>query len=186
MLVVPPGLDDEFLAQPEPGPRTLRLAFLGSWVERKGIDPLVAAASDCWQNMVNWSWSCLARGGARRSCAGHFQVKPDHEFRGPTLASTELAAAVNAAAILFFPVFVKATEWQPPRRWRAAARWSRRTQGLAATFAMARCLLVPFGDPPALARSLRHLAEDPDFGFGRKGRLAPRAGKPLAGKCADA
>lgn len=103
-VVVPPCVDDEYLAVPEPGKRPLVIAFMGSWVGRKGLHQLVPVMTRILGRFPGVRFEVFGTGGAVAAVQGAFP----EEQRGritvhPRISNQEIAAGLSRARIFFFP-----------------------------------------------------------------------------------
>lgn len=162
LRTIPPGIDEEFLALPEPGPRAPRLAFLGSWIERKGVGELAAGAAEALAAAPGLELEAF---GTSRD-AGAVRAAFPEAVRARVLVSGRLAPEQLAAGLARASIFVFPTRYEG--------------YGMATAEAMAAgcavvttptgfggdlrdgedALLIPPGDAPALARAVRRLVGD--------------------------
>jgi glycosyltransferase involved in cell wall biosynthesis len=104
MEVIPPGLEPDYLGLPAPGIRAERVAFLGSWIERKGIAHLVETMIPLMESRPQLQLDLLGV-----NCS---DAVPLHQFPASLhpriavkerLSMAELIAALPRARVFFFP-----------------------------------------------------------------------------------
>lgn len=103
-VVVPPCVDDEYLAVPEPGMRQPVVAFMGSWVGRKGLHQLVPVMTRILERFPEARFEVFGTGGAVEAVHGGFPA----EQRGriavhQRISNQEIADRLSRARIFFFP-----------------------------------------------------------------------------------
>jgi glycosyltransferase involved in cell wall biosynthesis len=164
--LIPHGLPEPFRALPPPEPATegpLRLAFVGSWIQRKGREDAVAVAQALREQAVGFTLSLLGTGGSEAEVLESFPASMRECLRVvPRYRHAELPALLREHHVLLFPSHAEG-------------------YGMALVEAMACGLapistpvgvapevvrdgetgrLVPIGDVPGLTAAVRALAED--------------------------
>jgi len=167
VVVAPPGVDAEFLAARRNGARgPMRAAFIGSWIDRKGVPELVSAWTDTIEAFPDARLSVLGAGAPEAAVLDHFPaavrasvaVVPrfersaltglleDHDvfvlpswFEGVPLSTLEAAAAGMACLVSDASGHREVFGEDPEHR---------------------GGVLVPAGDAGSLAAALRRLASD--------------------------
>ena len=144
------------------------LLCVGAVTPAKGHDVLL----DALATATDLAWRCTCVGGLDRDPASSTAAPRDSDdglgdrvrFPGPR-TGTELDRAYAAADLLVLASRAETTAWSSPRRWPAASRWSpprsagcRRRSGAGGRHPAG--LLVPPGDPAALAAALRAWLDD--------------------------
>jgi glycosyltransferase involved in cell wall biosynthesis len=166
IAVIPHGLPEPFRAQPPPellpeGP--VRIAFVGSWIQRKGNEDIVAVARALLEQGVAFSLSLLGTGFSEAEVLGAFPEPVRRHLRVvPRYRHAELPGLLREHEVLLFPSHAEG-------------------YGMALIEAMACGLApvttpvgvapevvregvsgrqVPIGDVPGLTAAVRALAED--------------------------
>jgi glycosyltransferase involved in cell wall biosynthesis len=167
LSVIPHGLSEAFLACPPPEPGAgeapLRIAFVGSWIQRKGREELVAVAGALRSQGVPFTLELLGTGEPEDAVRGAFAPEVRAQVRVvPHYRNGELPGLLQGAEVLLFPSHAEG-------------------YGMALVEAMACGLapvttpvgvapevvrdgqtgrLLPVGDVAGLTRAVRALAED--------------------------
>jgi glycosyltransferase involved in cell wall biosynthesis len=159
---VPPGVDEEFLAHPVPGPRAPRLVFLGSWIERKGIAELVPAATALLTQHPQLELDLLGTGRGEAALRECFPAPVRPRVHGAGLISTaELARRLIRASIFVLPARYEGFGMATAEAMACGCAVVTTPTGFGADLQDgANALLVPFQSPDALTRSLARLVTD--------------------------
>jgi Glycosyltransferase len=103
-VVVEPGLDAEYLATPFSVQKDNRLAYTGSWIDRKGIDKLTAVLSRILSQDQTLHFDVYGTGGNSGAVlAGFPATLHDRVTVHGRLSNTELAESLAKAKVFFFP-----------------------------------------------------------------------------------
>jgi glycosyltransferase involved in cell wall biosynthesis len=169
LSVIPHGLSEAFLARPAPEPSPgppggpVRIAFVGSWLQRKGREEVVAVARMLGAQGVLFSLDLLGTGTPEDEVRGAFAPEVRAHVRVvPRYRNGDLPSLLQGAEVLLFPSHAEG-------------------YGMALVEAMA-CGLAPVttpvgvapevvkdgqtgrllrvGDVPGLTQAIRALAED--------------------------
>ena len=105
MEVIPLGLDPAFLDQLAPaGEREERVAFLGSWIARKGIAPLVAAAVPLLRERPELHLDLLGLGKTAETVPAAFPAELHPRVHvEPHLTVPEIIARLSRAKVFLLP-----------------------------------------------------------------------------------
>ena len=103
--VIPPGLEPVFLERPSPvGTRENRVAFLGSWIARKGTAPLLAAAVPLLRGRPDLQLDLLGVGETAETVLAAFPAELHPRLHvEPRLAVPEIIARLSRATVFFLP-----------------------------------------------------------------------------------
>lgn len=107
LCLIPHGLPEPFRALPPPellaeGP--LRLAFVGSWIQRKGREDVVAVACALLEQHVAFSLSILGTGTGEAEVLAAFPATARERIRVvPRYRHAELPALLREHEVLLFP-----------------------------------------------------------------------------------
>jgi glycosyltransferase involved in cell wall biosynthesis len=154
ITLIPHGLPEPFraLAPPEPlteGP--LRLAFVGSWIQRKGREDVVAVARELHEQGIAFSLSLLGTGFGEAEVLEAFPTSVRERIRVvPRYRHAELPGLLREHEVLLFPSHAEG-------------------YGMALIEAMA-CGLAPLSTPVGVAPEV--------IREGRSGRLIPIGAVP--------
>lgn len=102
--VVEPGLDKEYLSMPFTLAKQERVAYLGTWIQRKGINILSSVMSNVLAQQPQTSFHVYGTGGEREAVLACFP--PEFHKRivvYPRLTSQEIAEGLSQARVFFFP-----------------------------------------------------------------------------------
>jgi glycosyltransferase involved in cell wall biosynthesis len=104
MEVIPPGLEADYLALPEPDVREERVAFLGSWIERKGTAHLVRTMIPLMENRPDLHLDLLGVGCPEAVPLAKFPSALQARITvAPRLPLAELLPLLRRARVFFFP-----------------------------------------------------------------------------------
>lgn len=104
MEVIPLGLEAEYLDRPAPGVREQRVAFLGSWIERKGLAHLVKTMVPLLERRPGLRLDLFGAHGGDKSPLADFPEALHRRISvQPRLAIPELIAGISRARVFFFP-----------------------------------------------------------------------------------
>jgi glycosyltransferase involved in cell wall biosynthesis len=158
--VAPPGLDDEFLAHAEPDPRPARLAFLGSWIERKGVGALAAATAAVMAEVPALEIDLLGTGGADARASYPEAVRARVHVAG-RLSTAELSRRLAGSSIFAFPSRYEGFGMAVAEAMACGCAVVTTRTGFGGDLKDGEdALLVGFDDPGALAIALRRLVSD--------------------------
>lgn len=105
--LIPHGLPEPFRALPPPEPRAegpLRLAFVGSWIQRKGREDVVAVARELREQGVAFSLSLFGTGTAEAEVLEAFPISVREHVRVvPRYRHAELPGLLREHEVLLFP-----------------------------------------------------------------------------------
>ncbi|WP_218081027.1 glycosyltransferase family 4 protein [Anthocerotibacter panamensis] len=102
--VVEPGLDEEYLAVPFQAQRAERLAFMGSWIPRKGIDQLCTVMSRLLVEQPKLHLDLYGTGATPLTVLGGFPESVRARITvHPCLSNQEIAQGLALAKVFFFP-----------------------------------------------------------------------------------
>ncbi len=105
--LIPHGLPAPFLALPPPEPFAegpLRLAFVGSWIQRKGREDVVAVAQALLEQGVAFSLTLLGTGASEAEVLAAFPIPVREHLRVvPRYRHAELPALLREQEVLLFP-----------------------------------------------------------------------------------
>lgn len=160
--VVEPGLDKEYLAAPVSSERQNRVAYVGSWVLRKGVGTLTEVMT-----------RVLARDQSLRFDVYGTGVNPDlilasfpAELRQrisvyPRLANQELAEGLSKAKVFFFPTQYEGFGMALAEAMACGCAPVTTRTGFGATLLDGKeALLCDFTDAPAMERAVLKLLRD--------------------------
>ncbi|MDQ3621184.1 MAG: glycosyltransferase family 4 protein [Verrucomicrobiota bacterium] len=102
--VVPPGVDEEYIAATHGQRRGLRVAYVGSWIERKGVDHLATVMTRVLRRFPEAELEVFGTGGscdeARAAFPGDVRLRVTvHGW----LSNAEAAQRLSCARVFFFP-----------------------------------------------------------------------------------
>ncbi|SEN12610.1 Glycosyltransferase involved in cell wall bisynthesis [Stigmatella aurantiaca] len=108
LSVIPHGLSGAFLERPAPEPGApegpVRIAFVGSWLQRKGREELVAVAAALRAQGVPFSLELLGTGAPEDEVRGAFSPDVRAQVRVvPRYRNEDLPGLLQGAEILLFP-----------------------------------------------------------------------------------
>ena len=105
MEVIPLGLEPAFLGLPPPaGERENRVAFLGTWIARKGTAPLVAATVPLLRERPELKLDLLGVGETVAAVLAAFPAELHPRIQvEPRLAVPEIIARLSRAKVFFLP-----------------------------------------------------------------------------------
>jgi glycosyltransferase involved in cell wall biosynthesis len=104
MEVIPPGLEPDYLALPEPGRREQRVAFLGSWIGRKGTAHLVRTMIPLMEGRPELRLDLLGVGCPEAVPLANFPTALQARITvAPRLPIAELLPLLQRARVFFFP-----------------------------------------------------------------------------------
>jgi glycosyltransferase involved in cell wall biosynthesis len=102
--VVEPGLDKEFLSLPFIQMKQEKIAYLGTWISRKGINILSAVMSKVLTQQPQISFDVYGTGGQRDAVLACFPPELHERIAvHPRLTNQELAEGLVKAKVFFFP-----------------------------------------------------------------------------------
>lgn len=102
--VVEPGLDKEYLSLPFIPNKEKRVAFMGSWIDRKGVKNIIIVMSKLLEQNSNLHFDVYGTGGARDNIFASFPVNLHNRIHVyPRLSNKEMAGSLSRAAVFFFP-----------------------------------------------------------------------------------
>ncbi len=102
--VVEPGLDDEYLLMPFTYEKENRVAYIGSWIARKGISKLTAVMTRILTSDANLYFDMYGTISSRETVLTHFpDALHDRILVHGRLSNSELAARLARAKVFFFP-----------------------------------------------------------------------------------
>ncbi len=102
--VVEPGLDREYYAVPFTTQKEGRVAFTGTWTDRKGVDTLSAVMTRVLTENQNLYFDVYGTGGAQDSVLACFPSElHDRIVVHSRLSNQEIAAGLARAKVFFFP-----------------------------------------------------------------------------------
>ncbi|MBX3736149.1 MAG: glycosyltransferase family 4 protein [Candidatus Didemnitutus sp.] len=159
---VPPGLDEEFLVHPAPGPRAPRLVFLGSWIDRKGIAELVPSATALLTQYPQLELDLLGTARSEAELRECFPALVRPRVHGAGLLSTaELARRLTRASIFVLPARYEGFGMATAEAMACGCAVVTTPTGFGADLQDGvNALRVPFQSPDALTRALARLTTD--------------------------
>ena len=171
LSVIPHGLDAAFLGLPAPsatpetgvGPAPLRVAFVGSWIQRKGREDVVAAASELSTRGVPFTLSLLGTGTAEAEVLAAFPATLRERLRVvPRYAHAELPWLLAGEEVMLFPSHAEGFGMALVEAMACGLAPVSSPVGVAPQVVRdgETGRLVPIGDVSALVGALRWLAED--------------------------
>ncbi len=162
VAVVPPGLDDEFLAASAPTARPSRLAFLGSWIERKGVDTLVAAVTPLLERHPETELELIGTSRGEEELRALFPTPLRPRLHVPgRISREELAQRLTRASIFVLPARYEGFGMATAEAMACGCAAVTTPTGFGADLRdQENALVVPIGDAPALRRALEHLITD--------------------------
>lgn len=105
--LIPHGLPEPFRALPPPEPITegpLRLAFVGTWIQRKGREDVVAVARELYEQGVAFSLSLMGTGTGEAEVLESFPASVRERIRVvPRYRHAELPSLLREHEVLLFP-----------------------------------------------------------------------------------
>jgi glycosyltransferase involved in cell wall biosynthesis len=102
--VVEPGLDEEYLSLPFIAQKEERVAFMGTWITRKGIGNLSAVMTKVLSNCPNVYFDIYGTGGAKDTILASFSPKLHNRITVyPRLSNQDIAKGLGKAKVFFFP-----------------------------------------------------------------------------------
>jgi glycosyltransferase involved in cell wall biosynthesis len=104
VAVVEPGLDEEYLSLPFIPQKQDRIAFMGSWIDRKGINNLIAVMTKVLTQYPNINFDIYGSGKSSETIRADFPASlGDRITVYPRLSNQEIATGLAKAKIFFFP-----------------------------------------------------------------------------------
>lgn len=157
------GVEREFVCQRPVGTRRMRLIFLAQWLPRKGIRDLVEAFETLAQANPDLGLLCAGTGQSGDAVLGAF--RPDVRDRVsvyPSLNRAEMLALLQSADIFVFPTWFEGFSGALLEGMAAGLAVVATAAGSATDLLDDRrnALIIPCGDPPALARAVQELIDD--------------------------
>lgn len=168
LSVIPHGLDDAFHARPVPSGAApegapLRVAFVGSWIQRKGHEDVVAVASTLHARGVPFSLSLYGTGVGEAGVRASFPGALRERVRVvPRYAHAELPRLLEGEEVLLFPSHAEGFGMALVEAMACALAPVTTPVGVAPQVVRegeTGCL-VPVGDVAGLVAALAALAED--------------------------
>ena len=162
MEVIPLGLEPEYLGLPAPAAREERVAFLGSWIERKGIAHLVQTMAGLLER----------RRELRLDLFGVNRVETDplRDFPPglharitvqPRMRIPELIAGMSRARVFFFPSEYEGFGLGLAEAMACGCAAVTTATGFGADLVNGReALICTFGDVPAMSAAIERLLDD--------------------------
>jgi len=103
-VVVPPCVDEEYLAIPEPTRRDPVIAFVGTWVGRKGLHQLVPVMTNILRRFSEARFEVFGTNGAVDAVHGGFPEGLRNRITvHRRISNQEIAAHLSRTRIFFFP-----------------------------------------------------------------------------------
>ncbi|HVU32059.1 MAG TPA: glycosyltransferase family 4 protein [Opitutaceae bacterium] len=164
-LAVPPGLDGEFLHVSPPAARAPRIAFLGSWISRKGVDALVPAAASVLTAWPGVTLDLLGTGADPAAVRANFppSVRARVEVAG-RLSGQAVAERLAAAAIFVLPARYEGYGMAIAEAMACGCAVVTTRTGFGADLQDGKsAILVGFDDVPALSAAISRLIANPQF-----------------------
>jgi len=164
-VVVPPCVDEEYLAVPEPVERPPVVAFMGSWVGRKGLHQLIPVMTRILQRFPEVRFEVFGTGGAEAAVKGAFP----EEVRGritvyKRISNQEIANRLSQARIFFFPSVYEGFGMSLSEAMACGCASVTTPTGFGAELKDGEeAILCGFEDQDAMERSVAKLIEDPAF-----------------------
>jgi glycosyltransferase involved in cell wall biosynthesis len=104
VAVVEPGLDKEYLSLPFIPQKQDRIAFMGSWIDRKGINNLITVMIRILTQHPTFQFDIYGTGSTPASIHNDFPVNlRDRITVYPRLSNQDIANGIAQAKIFFFP-----------------------------------------------------------------------------------
>ncbi len=163
MAVVLLGLEPIFLDRHWRNPRREEVCFLGSWIERKGVAPLVAVMTELLGERPNLRLHLFGTDSTAPA-----EMFPE-ELRGrvvvhPWLANEDIIAGLSAAKIFFFPTEYEGFGLALAEAMACGCAAVTTATGFGANLQDGQeALICPFGDTGAMKKAVRRLLEDEPF-----------------------
>lgn len=102
--VVEPGLDEEYLSLPFISQKQERVAFIGTWIARKGVKNLSTVMTRVLTQHPDLNFDIYGTGGARDTVLASFPAKLHTRIAvHPRLSNQEIANGLAQAKVFFFP-----------------------------------------------------------------------------------
>lgn len=168
LSVIPHGLDAAFLGLPAPGGPSdtagpLRIAFVGTWIQRKGREDVVAVASALSAHAVPFTLSLLGTGVGEAEVLASFPAAVRERLRVvPRYVHTELPRLLAGEEVMLFPSHAEGFGMALVEAMACGLAPVSSPVGVAPQVVREgeTGRLVPIGDVPGLVAALRGLAED--------------------------
>ncbi|MFP2928199.1 glycosyltransferase family 4 protein [Pyxidicoccus sp. 3LG] len=171
LSVIPHGLDAAFLGRPIPGDTgdtsegkaPLRVAFVGSWIQRKGCEDVVAVVSELTERGVRFSLSLYGTGVGEAEVLAAFPARARERLRVvPRYVHSELPRLLEKEEVLLFPSHAEGFGMALVEAMACGLAPVSSPVGVAPQVVRdgETGRLIPMGDIPALVAALRALAED--------------------------
>jgi glycosyltransferase involved in cell wall biosynthesis len=163
MEVIPPGLEPLYLALPEPSPqREERVAFLGSWIERKGTAHLVRTMIPLLESRPELRLDLLGVGCPEAVPLAEFPVALRARIAvAPRLAMADMTILLQRARVFFFPSEYEGFGLGLAEAMACGCPVVTTPTGFGAELADGReALLCAFGDVAAMGAAVARLLDD--------------------------
>ncbi|MDC0713365.1 glycosyltransferase family 4 protein [Stigmatella sp. ncwal1] len=165
LSVIPHGLSEPFLARPAPEPfeGPLRVAFVGSWIQRKGREELVAVASALRTQEVPFSLGLLGTGTPEGEVRQAFSAEVRAQVHVvPRYRNEELPGLLRGYEVLLFPSHAEGYGMALVEAMACGLAPVTTPVGVAPEVVQEGQTgrLLPVGDVPGLTQAVRALAED--------------------------
>ena len=102
--VVEPGLDEEYLSLPFIPQKQDRIAFMGSWIARKGINNLITVMTNVLTQYPKAQFDIYGTGHPSETIHAEFSENLRHRITvHPRLTNQQIAEGLSKAKVFFFP-----------------------------------------------------------------------------------
>lgn len=163
--VMPPGLDDVFLDLPAPETRPARMVFLGSWIPRKAVDVLAAAAGRVLAELPAVEFDLLGTRATPEQVRAAFPAEVrSRVWVGPGLSPAEMVARLSGAGVFVLPSRYEGFGMATAEAMACGCAAIATPTGFGADLVDGReALIVPVDDVDALAGAMHRLLADAEL-----------------------
>jgi glycosyltransferase involved in cell wall biosynthesis len=162
--VVEPGLDTEYLSMPFSSAKQERIAYLGSWISRKGTNTLSAVMARVLKQQPQIFFDVYGTGGPPGPVLACFPSELHERISVyPRLTNQELATGLAKAKVFFFPTQYEGFGMALAEAMACSCAVVTTRTGLGAALRNKQeALLCDFNDADAMEQSILDLLQDED------------------------